>query len=129
MQAYERRILGVEGEHFLGLADDGLEVPLLVGVMNGDAPLLTMEEQLHAGEPALELPDLGDRADGVEHVGVHAFDVLPLRDGEDEPLGRRQRGLDGAQRRRTAGADRRGDPWKQHHLAQRQDRQSQSFGH
>ena len=48
----------------------------LYDTLRGTAEFSTMEEQLHAGEPALELPDLGDRADGVEHVGVHAFDVL-----------------------------------------------------
>ena len=95
-------ILGIERQHLLGLAHDGLEIALLLGVVDGDAALLAVEQQLHAGQPALELPDPGDGADGVEHVGGHALDVLPLGHREDQPLGRRQRGLDGPQRRRAA---------------------------
>ena len=129
VQGHERRILGVEGQHLLGLAHDGLEVPLLVGIVNGDAALLAVQQELHPRQPALQLPDLGDGADGVQHIRGHAFDVLPLGDGEDEPLRRRQRGLDGAQRGWTSRADRRGHAGKQHNLAQRQDGQCQTFGH
>ena len=129
VQGDEGRILRVEGCHLLGLAHDGLEVAVLVGVVDGDAAPLAVEQQLHAGQPALELADPGDGPDGVEHLGSHAFDVLPLGDREHQPLGLAQRALDGAKRRGPPRADRRGDPGEQHDLAKRQHRQCQTFGH
>ncbi len=58
---------------------------------------LAVQQELHAGEPSLELSDAGDGADGVEHLGGDILDVLPLRDREDQPVRRCQRGLDGPQ--------------------------------
>jgi hypothetical protein len=129
MQPHERRILGADGQHLLRLADDGLEVAFLVGIVDGDASLLAVQQELHPGEAALQLSDLGDRADGIEHLGGDALDVLPLRHGEDEPVRRRQRGLDGPQGRGPAGADRRGHTGEQHHFPKREHGQSQSFSH
>ena len=122
VQGDERRILGVERQHLLGLAHDGLEVAVLVGVVDRDAAPLAVEQQLHAGQPPLELADARDGPDGVEHLGVDVLDVLPLRDREDQPVGRGQRRLDGAQRSRPPRADRRGDARKQHDLPKREAR-------
>jgi hypothetical protein len=86
-------------------------------------------QQLHAGKPALQLSNAGDGSNGIERVGGDALDILPLRDREDQPVGSRQRRLDGAQSGRTAGANRRGDPREEDDLPQRKNGQSQSFGH
>jgi len=129
VQGDEGRILGVEREHLFRLTHDGLEIALFFGVVDGDAAVLAVEQQLHAGETPLKLPDLGDSADRVQHIGVDALDVLPLAHGEHEALRGRERRLDGPEGRRSPGADRGRDPGKQYHLAQREHRQSQSFGH
>ena len=129
VQRHERRVLGIDRKHLLGLAHDGLEIALLLGVVDGDAALLAVEQQLHAGKTPLELPDLGDGADRVQHIGVDALDVLTLAHREDEALRGCERGLDRPKGRRSPGSDRGGDPGEQHHLAQRQHRQSQTFGH
>ena len=129
VQRHEGRVFGVEGCHLLGLAYDGLEEAVLVGVVDGDAAPLAVEQQLHAGQPALELAYAGNGPDGVQDLGGDAFDVLPLGDREDQPLGLAQGALDRAKRGGPAGADRRGDPGEQHDLTKRQDGQCQTFGH
>ena len=102
MQRHKRRIIRPDGKHFLRFADDGLEVAIPLAVMNGDAALLAVEQELHAGQPALKLADPGDGANGVECFRGHALHVLPLGDGEDQTVGRGQRRFDGAQRSRSA---------------------------
>ena len=78
VQRDEGRIFQIERKHLLGLTHDRLEIPLFVRVVDGDAAPLPVEQQLHAGKPALKLSNAGDGPDGVEYVGVHALDVLPL---------------------------------------------------
>ena len=129
VQRDEGGILRVDRQHLLGLANHGLEVAFPLGIVNGDAPLLAVEQQLHARKPSLKLTDLGDGADRVQHVGIHALDVLSLGHGEHQALRGRECRLDGPKRRRASGADGGRDPGKQYHLTQRQHRQSQSFGH
>ena len=119
VQRDEGRILRAEGLHLLGLADDGLEVALLVAVVHRDAAPLTVEQQLHAGQAALHLADPGDGADGVEAVGGDLLEILPLRDGEDQPVRCGQRRLDRAQRPGPPGTDRRRDAREENDLPER----------
>ena len=88
-----------------------------------------MEQQLHPGQPPLELPDPGDGPDGVQNLGSDALDVLPLRDRKDQALGLAQGGFDAAQGRWAPRSDGRGDPRKEYDFPERQYRQSQTFGH
>ena len=129
MERDKGRIFRIERQHFLRLANDGLEVAVLFAVVNRDAPALAVQQELHAGEPALELSDAGDGSDGVEHLGGHILDVLPLRDREDQPVRRRQCGFDGPQRGRAPSPDRRGHAREKDDLAQRKHGQCQSFSH
>ncbi len=129
VQRDEGGILGAERLHLLGLAHDGLEVALLVAIVHRDAAPLAVEQQLHARQAALHLPDPGDGADGVEAVGSDLLEILPLGDGEDQPVRRGQGRLDRAQCSGPAGADGRRDTREEHHLAERQDRQGQTFSH
>ena len=129
VQGHERGILGAQRQHLLGLADDRLEVPLLVAIVNGDTPLLAMEEKLHPVQASLELADTRDRPDGVEHLWGDALDVLSLGYGKDQAIGCGQGRLDRAKGCGAAGPDRCGDARKEHDLAQGQDGQCESFGH
>jgi hypothetical protein len=97
--------------------------------MDGNPTVLAMEQQLHAGKPALKLPDAGDRSNGVEGLRGHALDVLPLRDREHQPVGAGQRRFDGAQSSRATSTYRGSDAGKEDDFPQRKNRQSQSFGH
>ena len=81
-----------------------------------------MEQQLHAGKSALELSNAGDSADGVEHIRAYALDVLPLRNGKDQPVGTGQGRLDCPQRGGPAGTNRSGDAGKQHNLSEEEGR-------
>ena len=87
VKRHERRLVSIEGQHLLGFPHDRLEVAFLVAIVDGDAPPLTVQQQLHAGQPSLKLSDPGDRADGVQDIGGDIFHVLPLRDRKDQPLG------------------------------------------
>ena len=117
----KRRIIGIERLQLLRLEHDRLEVAVLVSHVHGDATALAMQQQLHAGEPALHLTDAGDGPDGEETVRAHRFDILPLGDGEDQPIRSGERGLDGAQRSWTPRADWRGGTRKEYHLTEGQD--------
>ncbi len=97
--------------------------------MNGNAPPLAVEQQLHAGEAALQLPDAGDGADSIERLGCDGVHVLPLGHCEDELVRMLECRLDGAQRSRPAGPDRGGDTGEEHDFAEGQHRQCQTFGH
>jgi hypothetical protein len=129
VQGDEGRVFRVERGHLFGLTHDGLEKALPVGVMDGDAPPLPVEQQLHSRQAALHLADAGDGTDGIEHFWGNALDVLPLRDGEHQPIGLAEGRLDGSQRGWASGPDGCGHPGKQHDLAQRQHRESQTFRH
>ena len=129
MQRDKGGIVQIERQHLLGLAHDGLEIAFLVGVVDGNAAPLAMEQQLHAGKSALELSNAGDSSDGVEHIRAYALDVLPLRNGKDQPVGTGQGRLDCPQCGRPAGTNWSGDAGKQHNLSERKDGQGQSFSH
>jgi hypothetical protein len=129
VQADERRILGVQGRHIVDLVDHCFEVAAVVGVVHRRTPMLAVQQQLHATQPALDLADLGDRPRGIKHRGGDGIDVLPLCDGEDEAGVALQRSFDGAQGGRTPRADRRGHSRKQHDLPERKHRERQSVRH
>ena len=125
----ERRVFRGERGHFVRLADDRLHVSVLFGYVHCDGAPLTVQQELHSGQPALELPHLGDGADRVETVGGNLLGVLALANREDEMLGRGQRSFYGSYRPRSASADRGRDAREQHHVAQWEDREGQSFTH
>jgi hypothetical protein len=129
MERDERGVFNVQGKHLLGLAHDRLEISLFFSVVDGNAAPLTVEQQLHAGKPALKLSDAGDGPDGVQHIGADALDILALRHSEDQALRARQRGFYRSQRGGAPSTDRRGDTGEQHDLPERKDGQCQSFGH
>jgi hypothetical protein len=89
-------------------------------VLERGGALLALQQELHAAQPALDLPDAGDHAGGVEHLGGGLVGVVALRDGEHEPVALERR-LDGPQRPRAPGRDRLGDPGEDDRPAQRQD--------
>ena len=128
MEPDERGILGIERQHLFGLAHDGLEIAVPLAVVDGDAPPLSIEQQLHAGEPALQLANAGDGSDGVERLGGHAFHVLPLRHREDQPIAR-EGGFDGPQSCRAPGANGRRDSGEENDFPERKNGQCQSIGH
>ena len=115
----ESRILRVQGLHLLGLADDGLQMAVLLDDLHRDSAVFAVEQKLHAGEPALELADAGHGADGVEHLGGDRLNVLPLRDREDQPPRRVQSGFDRLQGGGLAGVDRRRHTRQQYEVPQR----------
>jgi hypothetical protein len=129
MQRNKRRVFRTERLHLLGLTDHGLEVTLGFAVVDGYAAALAMEQELHAGQPALQLANAGNRANSVEGLRLDRLGVLALGDGKDELIGCLQGRFDGAQRARASGTNRRRHPREQHDLAQRQHGQGQSFGH
>ncbi len=47
-------------------------------------PLLALEEQLDAAQPALDLADPGDDADRVKLLGRGLLGQVTLGDGEDQ---------------------------------------------
>ena len=93
----ERRVVLVDRRHLLDRHDDGAEVAVGRRVLERGRALLALEQELHAAEAALDLPDAGDDAHRVEDVGRRLVGVVALRDGEDEPVALERR-LDGAQR-------------------------------
>ena len=97
--------------------DDGAEVVVGHDVLERRRALLALEQQLHAAEAALDLPDAGDHAHRVEDLRRGLVGVVALRDGEDEPVALEGR-LDGAQRPRPAGGDRGGEARKDHRAPQ-----------
>ena len=60
--------------------------------------------------------------------GRRLVGVVALRDGEDEPVALERR-LDGAQRARPSGRDRRGQPREDHRPPQRENRQCLANAH
>ena len=129
MQRHECRLVRTQGKHFLRLADDRLEIAVFLGIVEGDAALLAVQQELHPGEAPLHLPDTGDGADGIQDFGGHALDVLPLGDREYDPVRGGERSFDCAQRAGTPSADRRGDARKENDLPKGKHRQCEAFSH
>ncbi len=105
-----------------------LQVAVGRGVLERGGALLALEQELHAAQAALDLPDAGDDAHRVEDVGRRLVGVVALGDGEDEPVAL-ERGLDGAQRARPAGGDRRGQAREDDRPAQREDGERLALSH
>ncbi len=129
VQSHERRLVRAKRQHLLGFAHYSDEIAILLAVVDRDASVLAVQKQLHTREPALHLTDAGDGADGIKDIGSDALDVLALRDCEDQPLGRGERGLDCAQSGRPPGADWRGDAREENDLPKGKYRQSEAFSH
>jgi hypothetical protein len=60
VERHEGRIFGIDGRQLLGVADDRLEVSVLLGDVNADAAVFAVQQELHAAQAALELP-IGQR--------------------------------------------------------------------
>ena len=56
VQGDEGGILRLERRHLLGLAHDGLEVAVLLGVVNGDAALLAVSSSCMPASPRCSWP-------------------------------------------------------------------------
>ena len=98
-------------------------------VVHGDAAMLTVEQQLHARESPLHLAHLGHRPNGVQQLGRHVLDVVPLGHGENKFVVAREGRFDSAQRAGTSRPDRGGYGREQHHFAKRQDGYGHAFRH
>src|SRR4029079_18231538 len=73
---------------FLDRRDDGAEVVVggVGGVLDGGGALLTLKQELHAAESALDLPDARDDAHRVEDVWSRLIGVVALCDSEYQPV-------------------------------------------
>jgi len=124
----EGGVVVVERGHLLRSHDHRGHVALGRRVLERRGPLLPLQQQLHAAEPALDLPDPRDHAHRVEDVRRRLIGIVPLSDGEHEPV-TLQRRFDRAQRSRPAGRDRRGEARKDHGSAKRKDRKCLALSH
>ena len=106
----------------------GAEIAFGGRVLERSRALLALEQQLHAAQAALDLPDARDDAHRVQDVRRRLVGVVALRDGEDEPIALERR-LDRAKRSRSAGRDRGGEPRKDHGPAKREDRKRLALSH
>ena len=120
-------VLEIERHHLLGGDDDGRQVPFHLGVVQGRGAL-TLQEQLHPAQAALDLTDAGDHARGEENVGRRLLRVVALGDGEDQTVPLECR-FDGTQGTRAPRRNRRGDPGEHDSPAKRQDRKSLTLTH
>ena len=129
MERHECWIIRVERRHLFGSTHDRGEIAILLEVMHRDAAMLTLQEQLHPGEPTLHLADAGDGADSVEDVGIDVLHVFPLRHRKDKLLRCCEGGLDRLEGTGPTGANWRGDTGKQHDLPERKHRKRQALIH
>jgi hypothetical protein len=113
-------IVDVAGLHLLGRDDDRVQVPVRRAVLEGGRALLTLEQELDATEPALNLTDAGDDAHRVENVRGRLVGVVALRDGKDQPLPA-QRGFDRAQGSGSSRGDGRREAREDYRPPQRKD--------
>ena len=119
----EGRVVLAQGAELLGVADDGLEGVVLLGDAHRDAPVLALDEELHAVQAALDLEDAGDGADGVEVLHAGIFVGMALGDREDPGFLARLEGLlDGLQGPRAARLDGGGHPGEQDEVPECEDR-------
>ncbi len=107
----------------------GHQVALALRDPHRDRAALAVQDQLHAGETAMNLADPGDRADGVEPIRADLVEILPLGQRQDLGLGVAQRGVNGPERSRAARPDGHRDAGKEDRLAKRQDGELQLIGH
>src|ERR1044072_8472111 len=114
MQRNERRILLVQWGEVGRLSDDRLEVPIRLGVMDGNTAGLAVQDQLDAAEIPLDLADAGDRTGRIQNARAHLIDVFFLRDREDLAVRLLEGGFYGTQCRGTARTDGRRDAGEQH---------------
>ncbi len=121
VQRLERRVVFVEGTHLLRRHHDRRHVSALGRrVLHRRRALLSLQEQLHAPQAALDLPDARDHPHRVQDVGGRLIHVFPLRDREDETL-LLERCLDRAQSPRSARGNRCRAPGEDRRAAKRQD--------
>ena len=125
----EGGILRVQRRHFLSVAGNRFEEAIPLGQMDGDGPAITIQEDLHAGEAALHLGDLGDRPDGIEAVGIDLLGVFALAEGEDQFVGTGERRLDCPDGTGATGAYRRGHSGEKHEFPKRKHGKRHAFGH
>ena len=131
VEGEEHGVLRIGRRHLGRRHDDGLEhAALLLRDAHRDAAALPLEQEAHAAEAALDRAHLRDRADRVEAVGRHAFDVGALGEREDERVASRaERGLDRAHRAAPPGGDRRRHAREEDGVAEGKDRKGQGFRH
>ncbi len=101
------------------------------GVAERGRPGVAAEDELEPLTEALHLRDPRHDADRVEGVGAGVLGAVALGDGEHELVGAvgPQRRLDGAERLRPPGRDRRRDREVPHRVPQRDHRERDAFGH
>jgi len=89
---------------------------------------LTVNQELHSPQSALNLPDPSHDAHGMQAVGGRLVLDISLRDGEDQTIGLRG-GLDGAQSAGSPRGDRDRDTREKNRPPQRKDGERLAFGH
>jgi hypothetical protein len=90
--------------------------------------LLTLKQQLHTAQSALDLSDARDHAHLIENVGRGFVSVVALRNREHESFAA-QRRFYRSQCSRPASRDWRSETGEDHGSAQREDRQGLALSH
>ena len=111
--------------HRQGLGRQVAPVSLIVDRLEAG---FAVDQELHAPQPALDLPDPGHDAHGMQALGGRLIRDIPLRDREDQPAGLRG-GLDGAQSPGSPRGDRDRDTREENRPPQREDGERLAFGH
>jgi hypothetical protein len=109
VQRDEGRVVFAHSGHFVDRHDDGAEETFSGRELQRSRALFTLEQELNAAEPALDLSNPGDDTHRIEDVGRRLVSVVSLRYGENEALSL-ESGLDGSKRSRPAGCNRRRQP-------------------
>ena len=112
----ERRIAVVDGRQVFERADDGDQVAVFLGHVHRHRAAFAVQQQLHPGHAALELPDTRDGADGVRPSGVTPSMFSRCATAKTSLSGGREGGLDCLDGHRTARTDRRGHAREEDHV-------------
>jgi hypothetical protein len=82
----EGSIVLVDRIHFLGRYYYGAEETVGHGILKCSCSLLTLEQELDTAQAALDLPDSGHDAHGIQDIGRRFFAVIALSHGKNEPV-------------------------------------------
>jgi hypothetical protein len=128
VECFERRVRLAYRRHFLGRHNHGAQETVTLGVLKRRRALLSLKQELHSTEAALDLPDAGDNAHRVEDFRRRFVGVVPLGDGENEPIAL-QRRFNGAQGTRPSRRNRGGEAGENHGPPKREHRKRLSLCH
>ena len=128
VQRFECSIFQVERHHLFGRYDHGRQISVDLLILKCGSTLLALQEQLHAAQPALNLPDAGNHAGGKEDVGRWLFGVVALSNGKHESI-TLEGGLDRPECAGTTRRDRGGNSGEHDGPAQRQDGKCLALAH